>query len=161
MSIWPHVCHLYHHHQNSQSSDSDYVLESFSDDEGGGGSVQAQQSINNATGDAAAAAGGQILEDDMDRKSTDTTPSTELRKLLRRRDELERSNKMQEKRHERYQVSGKEFFGIGSWSLSRAVLKWFYQRELRRKVQKTGDRGRQEWKGGENKIEMILFSNGI
>lgn len=83
-----------------QLSDSDYdMLECFSDDEGATSRID---ELIEKKPDAASPVNQKLTEDDADSKS-DT--STELKKLLRRREELERSNKLQEKRHERYQVS--------------------------------------------------------
>lgn len=101
------ICH-------SQSSDSDYVLESFSDDEGAtketGATITAGKVVMD--GQTVEEAGDLCPED----QKNNSEPSAELRNLLRRRDELERSNKMQEKRHERYQVSW-----VGNWVLGKVV----------------------------------------
>ena len=84
-----------------QSSDSDYVLECFSDEEGAGqlDSRSHEDRPNVQEGDA----GEEKDEDPIDDRSD--TSSLELRKLLRRREELERRRKIQEKHRERYQVS--------------------------------------------------------
>lgn len=100
------ICH-------SQSSDSDYVLESFSDDEGVGKETEAITAGKEMIDGEAVEDAGDLCPED---QKTNSEPSAELRNLLRRRDELERSNKMQEKRHERYQVSG-----VGNWVLGKVV----------------------------------------
>lgn len=100
------ICH-------SQSSDSDYVLESFSDDEGVGKETEAITAGKEMIDGEAVEDAGDLGPED---QKNNSEPSAELRNLLRRRDELERSNKMQEKRHERYQVSG-----VGNWVLGKVV----------------------------------------
>lgn len=83
------------------------MLESFSDDEG----EQAVKSTSGTTvSDKLSHTNG--LDASMNRSQEDDqsddpkSGTSEVRKLLRRKDELERSHKMQEKRHQRYQVSG-------------------------------------------------------
>lgn len=89
------------------------MLESFSDDEEGSAGRGGQSQNSVAAGDGGEITGKTQKEEtgavvpgsvEDDRKS-DTSSSAELQKLRQRREELERSNKLQEKRHQRYQVS--------------------------------------------------------
>lgn len=83
------------------------MLESFSDDDLDQASVSNGKSGNGIEkdGDSAnvppAEVNGESNDDDH------RSGTSEIKKLLRRKDELERSHKMQEKRQQRYQVREK------------------------------------------------------
>lgn len=88
-----------------QSSDSDFVLESFSDDESARDQKPLTNGIDVASEDDVLKQQQQQKEEEGHQSDDRKSDTSELRKLRRRKVELERSNKMQEKRHERYQVS--------------------------------------------------------
>ena len=78
--------------RTESSSDSEMLIESFSDEE------------NDTKKDAAKESNGKTKsEDSPDLKSHHD--ATEIRRLLRRKDELERKQKMEQKYNERLQVS--------------------------------------------------------
>lgn len=80
--------------RTESTSDSEILLESFSDEEGEVQKPSAVESKGNAE-----------IKDSPDLKTHHD--AAEIRKLLRRKDELERKQKMEEKYNERLQVSSR------------------------------------------------------
>lgn len=83
------------------ASDSEILLESFSDEEESGKKNDDDETINNETSDS-----DKKLNDNGDDKHIEShNEAAEIRRLLRRKDELERKHRMQERYNERLQVS--------------------------------------------------------
>jgi hypothetical protein len=98
--------------QNSTTSACEMILESFSDEEDNGCKMNngddEKQNGGNHNNEKAIINNNIVSPSSPDIKSNND--AAEIRRLLRRKDELERKQRIQEQRNERFQVSTKNAF---------------------------------------------------
>jgi hypothetical protein len=97
--------------QNRATSACEIILESFSDEEENGCKMN-ENNLNNGTGEKPNGNNSNekaIVNNSFSPDIKSCNDAAEIRRLLRRKDELERKQKIQEQRIERFQVSTKNF----------------------------------------------------